>query len=431
MANVFVKINNQKKGPLNSVQLENLVQRGQFHKTDYIYNSNTQSWVAADQAAEFRYLFEMDSRPHRSKSIMAIAGGKGGVGKTVLASSLGIGLTAHDLDVLMVDADLGGANLHTCMGMLEPDTSMADLYVKRKCTLQQLAVPTPVDNLRLISGVGGVLGAANLKYFKKLKIINELRRLDADYILLDLGAGASFNTLDFFLCADEGLLIATPETAAIQETFDFLKVAILRHFSREFKNNNIVYDVLKQVFFNENGRMKQTLPQVVEQIRGKDAQAAFYLQSFLDSYHPKFVLNMVRSSRDLKEADAFRAAVKELLGVQVQFIGAISYDADIQRSTRQLSPFLLQYPNSKSARNISKIIATGLLHKSGWSQLQPHKPHKKMMNTFIGQENAGSTFTPSAKSICSIECPNWGHCQYQKGGHICPLHRLDALFGKH
>ena len=428
MANVFVKINNQKKGPLSTIQLENLVQRGQFHKTDYIYNSNSQSWVAADQAAEFKYLFQTDSRPQRSKSILAIAGGKGGVGKTVLASSLGIGLTAYDLDVLMVDADLGGANLHTCMGMLEPDSSMADLYLKRKCTLQQLAIPTPVDNLRLVSGVGGVLGAANLKYFQKLKIINELRRLDADYILLDLGAGASFNTLDFFMCADEGLLITTPETAAIQETFDFLKVAVLRHFSRKFKKNATVYDLLKRFFFNENGRMKQTLPQVVEQIKMQDSEAGFYLQSFLESYHPKFVLNMVRSSKDLKEADAFRTAVKELLGIQVQFVGSISYDADIQRSTRQLVPFLLNYPNSKSARNISKIVSNGLLQKNSWSHLHPHK---RMMKTFIGQENSGTTFMPSAESICSIECPNWGHCQYQKGGHLCPLHRFDGLFGKY
>lgn len=137
--------------------------------------------------------------------VWAIGGGKGGAGKSVVSTILAFWLARMGKRTVLVDVDLGGANLHTLLGIKSPLKTLNDFITKKSEALEDICIDTEAQNLRLISGASDVLSLANPHFSQKVKLINHFSRLDADYVMLDLGAGTSFNVLDFFLAANKKL----------------------------------------------------------------------------------------------------------------------------------------------------------------------------------------------------------------------------------
>ena len=133
--------------------------------------------------------------------IWAVGGGKGGVGKSVISTLLAFWLVRMGKRTILVDMDLGGANLHTLLGIKSPERTLNDFVTRRYSALEDICIPTPEKKLRLISGASEILSLSNPHFSQKVKIIKNIFKLDADYVILDLGAGTSFNVLDFFLFA--------------------------------------------------------------------------------------------------------------------------------------------------------------------------------------------------------------------------------------
>ena len=152
-------------------------------------------------------------------NIWSIGGGKGGSGKSFITGNLGILLAKGGYKTLLVDVDLGAANLHTIIGLPHPEKSISDFVNKKVGTLQETVEPTPVPNLYLISGAMNNLDIANLAHEQKLKITRNISKLSYDYILLDLGAGTAFNTIDFFMVSDTGIFVTTPEPTSIENIY--------------------------------------------------------------------------------------------------------------------------------------------------------------------------------------------------------------------
>src|SRR5439155_22079763 len=99
---------------------------------------------------------------------------------------------------------------------------------KRVEKLDDVAVATGIERLRLISGARDVLDAANPRHAEKQKLLRHIRSLDADYVVVDLGAGTGFNVLDFFLLADVGVVVLLPEPTSIENAYRFIKAAFFR-----------------------------------------------------------------------------------------------------------------------------------------------------------------------------------------------------------
>src|SRR6185295_5775311 len=150
------------------------------------------------------------------RQIWSVGGGKGGIGKSILTASLGWQLARMGKRVVLIDADLGGANLHTCLGLPNPEHTLGDFIQRRRETIEEVLVDTGTPGLRLISGASDFLGAANIKH------------LDVDVVLLDLGAGTSFNIIDFFLISDLSVLTVVPEPTSIENGYRFIKSALYR-----------------------------------------------------------------------------------------------------------------------------------------------------------------------------------------------------------
>src|SRR5262245_35774989 len=157
------------------------------------------------------------------RQIWCVGGGKGGIGKSLLAASLGWQLARLGKRVVLVDADLGGANLHTCLGLQNPDRTLADFIQRRAERIEDVVLETGFPRLRLLSGASDFLGASNIKYPQKVRVLNRIRALDVDVVLIDLGAGNSFNIVDFFLIADLGVLAVVPGPTSIENGYRLIK----------------------------------------------------------------------------------------------------------------------------------------------------------------------------------------------------------------
>ncbi|MEW6334116.1 MAG: AAA family ATPase, partial [Thermodesulfobacteriota bacterium] len=160
--------------------------------------------------------------------IWPIGGGKGGTGKSFVAGSLGILLAREGYRTLLVDLDLGAANLHTMVGVSNARRSLSDFVNKRVRTLQETVVDTPVPNLSLIDGAMNNLDIANLAHEQKMKILRHIGKLSYDFILLDLGAGTSFNTIDFFLLSNRCIFVTIPEPTATENIYRLIRSVYFR-----------------------------------------------------------------------------------------------------------------------------------------------------------------------------------------------------------
>ncbi|MCA9730588.1 MAG: P-loop NTPase [Deferribacteres bacterium] len=423
----FIRVDDKQYGPFSRHELRGLARKGKFNTADYVWHHDNSEWVHAEQLKELRSIFS-DDLPHElsENKVIAIGGGKGGVGKSVFSSALGIALASLDREVVLVDADLGGANLHTMMGILEPEYTFFDFYTLNRESLNDIALETPIEKLRLISGACGTLGLANPKYSQKLRFIRELRSVEAEYILLDLGAGSSYNVIDFFLAADEGIVVTNPDPTSVQECFNFIKICLMRKLKRAFHGNKQVIDLLERDEVTRPGRMKMPMPTVLEEVRKIDERAGDFFQQVLESFRPKLVVNMLINPEDTREGVAIQSAAADLLGIDVEYLGYISFDENVRDSVRELKPFLLRDSKSKASRDMAKLVQSKLLGKSMFSSLWQKR---KMQKVLEQEKNIYPDLKLAEKApICSLKCFYWNDCEYQNGGHPCTIRHLEPIF---
>jgi flagellar biosynthesis protein FlhG len=233
--------------------------------------------------------------------IIAVGGGKGGAGKTMLSANLALGLAERGERVLLVDADLGGANVHTMLGVPPPEKTLSD-FIHRKNELDELAVQTPYANLRLISGALDDIDAANPHYHQKTRLLRHLNTFETDFLILDLGAGSSHNIVDFFLIADQRLLVVRPEPTSVENAYRFLKAAFLRRLRNVGRAFGMV-DLVEEASRTKNVSDLHTPADVMRAIHARDIDAWREIMVQMAAFDPWLIVNEVR--RD-EEAEGLR-----------------------------------------------------------------------------------------------------------------------------
>jgi flagellar biosynthesis protein FlhG len=231
--------------------------------------------------------------------IIPIASGKGGVGKTILASSIAYSLAEMGKTVLVVDLDLGASNLHSCIGIPNTNPGISSYISGRVSSLEQLIVASGYPRLYLIPGDQMVPGSANIPYYIKMRMIRELQQQVADFVLLDLGAGSSYNTVDFFLSASRGLIISTAEPTAVLNAYAFLKTAcyrlLLRSFPRQSEERRRIHEYLDQ-------RIEGTslsFSGLLRELGGISTESENLARSRMQEFSARVVINMGRSEADI------------------------------------------------------------------------------------------------------------------------------------
>jgi flagellar biosynthesis protein FlhG len=380
----YLWANELHEGPYSLEELREMALRGTFTAKSEVWHplDGKWQWVTANRIPEFIAMFhaieyeairaaEAEAREirekasqstHRPTTTIAVGGGKGGVGKTALTASLGLCLASLGHSVILVDCDLGGANLGPALGLPDTPKSSLDFFIKHQANVQDLLTPTGVDGLQLISGQAGVLGLANPKYPQKLKFINQLKKLEADFVLLDLGAGLMYDILDFFLSCDRGILVTCPTPLSVKYTFGFLKAATYRSISKTCLDDLVVRQGLKNMAARG---FKPTMFQFLAEIESESASSAETVRRCLNERSRALVLNMVMQRGELADAARLVSDASRKLGVTMDFLGYLSFDAAVRHSVRRLIPFVADAPKSKASRELLKMVVEKILPLRG------------------------------------------------------------------
>jgi len=290
------------------------------------------------------------------KQIWAIGGGKGGVGKTLVAANFAITLAKAGASVIVVDLDLGGANMHTCLGLekLQAHT-LTDLFSPAVKNLADLAIPTAIPNLQLISGAQDSVTVANLPHAQKQKLLQKLRQLPADYIILDLGAGTSFNTLDFFLAADVGILTVLPEPTSIENAYRFIKSA----FYRKLKNIEYLLNARSYIDATMNRKNDlgiKTPADLINSLEEQYPEVGNNIRNAITKFTLKLVINQTRTENDSEIGFGIRNVCKKYFGMNIDYLGHLEYDSAVWQSIRRRRPLALEFPNSSLMPSIQRMV---------------------------------------------------------------------------
>ena len=177
---------------------------------------------AAESRRSERAAAPEKSEPRSSTRIIAVSSGKGGVGKTNIAINLALAYAQTGKKVIVMDADLGLANVNVVLGVI-PRYNLYHLIRKQK-TLAEILVDTSYG-IQIIAGASGFSKIANLNEEERRDFISELAALsNADVLIIDCAAGVSNNVISFIAAADDALIVTTPEPTAITDAYGIIKI---------------------------------------------------------------------------------------------------------------------------------------------------------------------------------------------------------------
>ena len=289
----------------------------------------------------------------KNSEIWTIGGGKGGIGKSFIISSVGNYLAQKGKSVVLIDADLGGANLHTFLGVNKPKNSLTDFFDK-KIPIAEIITDTRIPNMRLLTGTVRSFGPSNIIYTQKLKFFRHIAKINADYILIDVGAGVHFNTIDTFLIADKMIVLIVPEIIAVENMYFFLKNVFLRKLMRSM-NDHGLKDVFISTWKNRGKYNIKNLYQFISYLKDLSNPIENIVDKELSNFMVYILLNQVRSNQEIMIGNSVKSICMKYFGLNSQYIGYVEYDDFISRCVNKRQPYMEAYPASRCAKEIEGL----------------------------------------------------------------------------
>lgn len=287
--------------------------------------------------------------------IIPIASGKGGVGKSLIATNLAVTLASLGKRVILADLDIGGSNLHLILGQ-PPSKIGLGTYLVGKTSFDDIVCFTEYENLRFIAGDGEIPGLATLPGNVKANLLNDLqKRSDCDFFILDLGAGTHANILDMFLISNRGLIVTDPTVTASLDAYLFIKNVIFRIMTASFPRDSVAFSYLKSLTADVSFLQRLYIPKLVDKIAEIDPKSVEVFRKRLNDFHPRLILNSVENKDDAQKSKRIYRSCKEYLGVDLEFLGALHRDIFQEAALSSRLPVVRYKPNCLLSQGISRI----------------------------------------------------------------------------
>ncbi len=254
-----------------------------------------------DQATKLR---EKVSQKASNTRIVAVASGKGGVGKSNITVNLGLTLQGMGKRVLLLDADLGMANLDILLG-LTPRYNLSHV-LKGKCKFEDALLHGP-DGIDILPGTSGE-DLINISSTEVKRLIEASSHMESNYdiIIIDIGAGIHYSVTNFIMACDEAMIVLTPEPTAIMDAYSLVK------FLANQKYKNKVGLIINQTSSQKEGN---------------------------------------------NVANRMKKVITEYLKLDIDIMGYIPYDEDVRQSVKEQTPFIIAYPKSKAVGALKDVAA--------------------------------------------------------------------------
>jgi len=315
-----------------------------------------------EPVSEFKSTFLID---RRKVKIIAVGGGKGGIGKSLVAANLAIALATMGKQVVAIDMDLGGADLHFNLGLRNLKKSLNDFLDHQYETLEEVRLVTPYRNLSLIATDSSRLGAANIKFAHKEKIMRHLAKLNCDVVIVDLGAEVSFNVLDIFLAADARYVVTSTEPTSVLEAYGLIKLSLyrkIRHFAGELippgsELGQKVDAFLFERHDEETNGKADTVWTLLDLVSQADSELNRKLLKLLWNYRIGLVVNMSERNGDAGIATTMARLCQENLSLNLARSYLVPMDKKVRDCAKRMIPLVIEAPSSPAARVMMQIAS--------------------------------------------------------------------------
>lgn len=241
---------------------------------------------------------------HQPSRVIAVTSGKGGVGKTNVVANLAYGFSRLGKRVLVLDADLGLANLDVLLGLVPQYTLRHVLAGERH--VSEIVLKGP-GGIKILPAGSGAEELAELDDFQRLSLLAQVEELErnTDILLIDTAAGISSNVIYFNMAAQEILVVASPEPTSITDAYALMKVLSLRHGEKAFR----------------------------------------------------LLVNFVRAEQEaLRVFEKLSVALDRFLSVSLDYVGYIPMDESVPRAVRQQRLLAERYPHSPASRSFTRLV---------------------------------------------------------------------------
>lgn len=286
--------------------------------------------------------------------IIPIASGKGGVGKSLISANLAIALGKAGKKVVLADLDLGASNLHLALGHHSPKLGMGT-FLTGQTKFQDIIQETDYENVYFIPGDSEIPGLSSIKASQKNSIMRHFRQLDADFLILDLGAGTHLSILDFFLMSPQGIIVTAPTVTATLNGYLFLKNVVFRLMQNSFKKGTLAHKILEDLKKDAASLQRLYIPKLAEKIMELDPESASIFYKQMEQFQPRLILNMVDEPKDADKAHKIRRSCKEYLALDLEFLG-ISYRDTLQDvALASRLPITIYKPQALLSQGIFRI----------------------------------------------------------------------------
>jgi flagellar biosynthesis protein FlhG len=298
-----------------------------------------------------------------NKKVIAVGGGKGGIGKSIITANMGILLGRMGKKVLLVDADLGAANLHTMLGIRYPQFTLEDFLIGRK-TFKEIILSSKFSGVELISGASEILSLLNPTFKERQKLIRNLQKYEADYIVIDLPAGTDMHAVDFFTLADYGIVVLAPTPTSLENAFSFLKNSLFRGLLKAFYR---FPDVRKKIEDASDPRSENSTIHFRDLLKKLEDEKNDVIREFKEQIKNKDIwvlCNAVRTHEQEAVLDKFSKIADEYLGLKCNLLGNLPYDSRMEECVVALSPVVEKFPKTPFEESLLKAINTMLQKKA-------------------------------------------------------------------
>jgi len=242
-------------------------------------------------------------RASRDVRVIAITSGKGGVGKTNIAANLGYVLATMKKNTMVLDADMGLANLDLILG-LTPKYNLCHVLYGEK-TLRETIVKGP-GGMMILPASSGIQELADMSHAQKTRLLDELTTVEdlMDFVLIDTGAGIAGNVMYFNAAAREIIVVVTPEPTSMTDAYALMKILYQRHARKRFR----------------------------------------------------LIVNMARNQAEAKAVyQRLSMAMEHFLNLGIEYLGFIPKDDQLAEAVRMQKPLAELWPSSPAARHIRDI----------------------------------------------------------------------------
>ena len=318
--------------------------------------------------------------------IVAIAGGKGGVGKSTVAANLALAIGRLGHRVALVDADLGAANLHTMLGALHPASSLADFLDHNVDTLDRVRLNV-APNVDLIPGASRP-GSANLPAAQKLRLIRAIARLDADCILVDVGAGTSYTVVDLVAAADLKLFVVAPQLPSLHNAYALLKACVHRVI-RKLSGDETQIALIDSALANET--RARTIAQLLAVLRPLDAALVDTIEDTLSRFGAALVGNQLGSDAEVGAMTRMSPLIQDHLRISAPVLAAIRRTAALAGGLRAGAGTLATA--SDESFNAFRALARSVL-EADLERLRGEQRQQQTMPLWVTREDRPTIPTP-------------------------------------